>query len=86
MTDKPQDYAIPVHRSLLKRDLILGVSKTTLVILFCATVIVVLGFNFYWFLIVTGIALSVVRLMTKKDEYYVEILLNTVNEPDELYP
>ena len=85
MTDKPQDYAIPVHRSLLKRDLILGVS-TTLVILFCATVIVVLGFNFYWFLIVTGIALSVVRLMTKKDEYYVEILLNTVNEPDELYP
>lgn len=86
MSDKPQDYAIPVHRSLLKRDLILGVSKTAIVILLAATIIMVMGLGQFWFLAVAVGGLIALRFLTKKDEYLVEILLNTIQEPDDLYP
>ena len=86
MNDKPQDYAIPVHRSLLKRDLMLGVSKIAMMILFVITVIMVLGLKQFWFLGVTALLFVATIVLTKKDEYFVEILLNTIQEPDLLLP
>jgi type IV secretory pathway TrbD component len=86
MSDRVEDYSIPVHRKVIKRELMLGVSKTTLIILFCLTVFMVLGLKQWWFLAVSVCMLLAARKLTKQDEYYVEILLNAVMEPDELNP
>jgi type IV secretory pathway VirB3-like protein len=36
-----QDYALPVHKSLQQPDLILGIPKTVLALILCATMILV---------------------------------------------
>jgi type IV secretory pathway VirB3-like protein len=84
--DRPQDYCIKVHRSLLKRDLIAGISKLAIIIIFVLTVILSIGFRQFWFIGVGVILYIVFRICTKKDEYLVEIVMNSLFKPDELIP
>ena len=80
------DYPWKVHRSLLRRDLVAGVSRITFAIIIALTVYMVFGVRQYWFAGVTVILYFVVRALTKSDEYLVEIILDSLLLPDDLYP
>lgn len=84
--DRPQDYAIPFHRAIISRELIAGISRTALFILFILTVIIVLGLHQWWFIAVTILLFLVFRKCTKYDEYLIEIIMHAVLLPDELLP
>jgi type IV secretory pathway VirB3-like protein len=84
--DRPQDYCIKVHRSLLKRDLIAGISKLAIIIIFISTVVVAIGLKQIWFVGIGIVLYIVFRICTKKDEYLIEIVTNSLMKPDELLP
>ena len=84
--EKVTDYSWKVHRSLLRRDLVAGVSRITFAIIIALTVYMVFGARQYWFVAVAMILYVVVRALTKSDEYLVEIILDSLLLPDDLYP
>lgn len=84
--EKISDYSWKVHRSLLRRDLVAGVSRLTFAIIIALTVYMVFGVRQYWFIGVAAIIYLVVRALTKSDEYLVEIILDVLLLLDDLYP
>jgi type IV secretory pathway VirB3-like protein len=84
--EKISDYSWKVHRSLLRRDLVAGVSRITFAIIILLTVYMVFGVRQYWFVAVSIVIYLVVRALTKSDEYLVEIILDALLLPDDLYP
>ena len=84
--EKVSDYSWKVHRSLLRRDLVAGVSRIAFSIIVVLTVYMVFGVRQYWFVAVSVLMYLVVRALTKSDEYLVEIILDTLLLPDDLYP
>jgi type IV secretory pathway VirB3-like protein len=85
-SEKVSDYTWKVHRSLLRRDLVAGVSRMTFAIIIALTVYMVFGVRQYWFIAVSVVLYLVVRALTKSDEYLVEIILDALLLPDDLYP
>ena len=85
-SEKITDYSWKVHRSLLRRDLVAGVSRVTFAIIIALTVYMVFGVRQYWFAAVSVILYLIVRALTKSDEYLVEIILDALMLPDDLYP
>lgn len=84
--EKISDYSWKVHRSLLRRDLVAGVSRITFAIIISLTVYMVFGVRQYWFVAISIVIYLVVRALTKSDEYLVEIILDALLLPDDLYP
>lgn len=80
------DYSAHVYRCLQKRDLIAGVSRVTLLLLFLLTAVVVFAMYQYWFVIVSAILYFALKALTKKDEFLVEIVLDSLLAPDVLEP
>ena len=85
-SEKVSDYSWKVHRSLLRRDLVAGVSRLTFAIIAVLTVYMVFGVRQYWFIAVSVLIYLVARALTKSDEYLVEIILDSLLQPDDLYP
>ena len=63
--EKVTDYSWKVHRSLLRRDLVAGVSRMTLAIIIALTVYMVFGVRQYWFVAVAVVIYLVLRALTK---------------------
>ena len=84
--EKITDYSWKVHRSLLRRDLVAGVSRLTFAVIISLTIYMVFGVRQYWFVAVSAVIYLVVRALTKSDEYLVEIILDALLLPDDLYP
>lgn len=80
------DYKLPVHKSLLPRILIGGISKISIAIIFFLTSIFVMGFGQIWFLAVSLAGYLLLRYATQKDEYLVEIFISYLKEPQVLEP
>lgn len=78
------NYDIPVYRSLMKRKLTLGIPTVALLIILLATVVVFLTFETLAMIPFAIIAIIILRKITKKDEYLIEIFLNSLLQPDEL--
>jgi type IV secretory pathway VirB3-like protein len=66
--------------------LVAGVSRLTFAIIISLTVYMVFGVRQYWFVAVSIVIYLVVRALTKSDEYLVEIILDALLLPDDLYP
>ena len=77
-----QDYSYTVHRTLLKRKLLMGIPTVPFIIIALTTVIILMDFKIIT-IIPIGIGLLwIVREITKKDEYLLDIILNSLSEPD----
>ncbi len=76
------DFAIPVHRSILRRDLFLGVPLMPLVILVVLTIIMVLDFMQLIFIPITICIWYGLKKITDADEWFLEILFGCINQPD----
>ena len=81
---KIYDYAIPVRRSIIHRDLWLGIPFIPLMVLGFITILMVFTFGQIAFLVITLIAWFVLKQITKKDEWLLDIIIISLLQPDEL--
>jgi type IV secretory pathway VirB3-like protein len=81
---KIQDYAIPVRRSVIHRDLWLGIPFIPLLTLGFVTILMVFTFGQFAFLVITVIAWFVLKQITKQDEWLLDIVMTALLQPDEL--
>jgi type IV secretory pathway VirB3-like protein len=78
------DFAIPVRRSVIHRDLMLGIPFIPFVLLAFVTLFMVFSFQQYAFLIITIASWFILRQITKSDEWLLDIVLSSLLQPDEL--
>ena len=86
MTDM-RSHSEVVHRSLLQRDLMAGIPQAGVFFLFIFGVVFIYGFQLYLIGIpVLVILFFVMRKMTKKDNYLIDIMLENTRQKDVLIP
>jgi len=83
-TKKIIDFAIPVRRSVIHRDLMLGIPFIPFILLAFVTIFMVFSFQQYVFLIITIASWFILRQITKSDEWLLDIVLSSLLQPDEL--
>jgi type IV secretory pathway VirB3-like protein len=81
---KINDYAIPVRRSIIHRDLWLGIPFIPLLTLGFVTILMVFTFGQFAFLVITVISWFVLKQITKHDEWLLDIVMTSLLQPDEL--
>jgi type IV secretory pathway VirB3-like protein len=81
---KIQDYTIPVRRSIIHRDLWLGIPFVPLLTLGFITILMVFTFGQFAFLVITVISWFVLKQITKHDEWLLDIVMTSLLQPDEL--
>lgn len=79
------DYSMPVYKSLMKRKLTLGIPLVPLLIIALTTVVTFIALESLIMVPIAIIAILILRAITKKDEYAIEIFLSSLLQPDELY-
>jgi len=78
------EYAIPVHRSIIRRDLWLGIPFVPLILLFLLTAITVFVFYQWYFIIFSVISWFIMNKLTKNDEWLLDIFISSLLQPDDL--
>jgi len=81
---KIQDYAIPVRRSVIHRDLWIGIPFVPLLALGFITILMVFTFSQFAFLVITVISWFILKQITKNDEWLLDIVMTSLLQPDEL--
>jgi len=76
----------PVHRSLLQREMLGGVPQAGLFILFMLGLIFVYGLRLYLMIIPIVLLYFIMRHMTKKDQWLIDILLNNIMQKERFIP
>ena len=80
-------YKQPVHRSLLQRELLGGIPQAGLLLLFMLAVILGYGLELYFIAIPLVIVLYVImRALTKRDQWLIDIVLDNIMQKDKLIP
>ena len=78
------DFAIPVRRSVIHRDLMLGIPFVPFVLLAFITIFMVFSFQQYVFLVITAASWFILRQITKSDEWLLDVVLSSLLQPDDL--
>lgn len=78
-----QDYSIDVHKSLQQPDLLLGVPKAIVALIFCVTVLLVYLFGL-GFSIVAIILYVPCRMISKNDPQLLSIALESLFDVEHL--
>lgn len=81
-----KDYSITFHRSLIQRDLILGIPPLGLMLLLIISVFTIYILQLYFFAVIVVLLYIGMRLMTKADPYLIDILFEHVNQKDYIIP
>lgn len=79
-------YSLRVHRSLLQRDLMGGVPTTGLIIIFMLGVIFIYGLRLYFTIVPIAVLYFLMRALTKKDPWMIDIVLENISQKDVLLP
>jgi len=77
------EFAIPVHRSIIKRDLWLGIPFIPLIILLFISIVIVLGAEQWTFLFASLIIWFILRRITKDDEWLLDISISSLIQSEE---
>ena len=83
-TKKIIDFAIPVRRSVIHRDLMMGIPFIPFILLAFVTIFMVFSFQQYAFLVITALSWFILRQITKNDEWLLDIVLSSLLQPDDL--
>ena len=78
-----QEYSIPVHKSLQQPDLLLGIPKIIIALIFCITVILFYLFGFGFASVAVFLYVPCL-IISKNDPQLLTIALNCLFELDEL--
>lgn len=85
MIDMSQ-YKMPVHKSLLQREMLAGVPQAGLGILFFLGLVFVYGFRFYFMIVPIALFYFIMRHLTIKDQWYIDMVLSNVMQKDVYLP
>ena len=80
------EFKQPVRRSLLQREMIGGVPQAGMFIIFILCLIFVYGFRLYFLIVPIVLLYFVMRHFTKKDPWFVDMLLENLMQKDKLIP
>ena len=79
-------YSLRVHRSLLQRDLMGGVPAVGLLLIFILGVIFIYGLRLYFTIVPIAVLYFLMRALTKKDPWMIDIVLENISQKDVLLP
>lgn len=79
-----RDFSLPVHRSIMKRDLYIGIPLIPLLIMIFITLIMVLDLGQLAFIPIAVVILMVLKYLTDQDEWLLDIVLLSLFQPDRL--
>jgi len=79
---KAVEFSAPVRRSLLSRELLLGVPQAGLMIVFLLAVVFCYMLRFLFMAVPVLIFYIVMRIATRKDPYQVDIMIEHIQQPD----
>lgn len=79
-----EDYSYKVHRSIIKRQLIAGIPMLPFILIIGITMIILMDskMKLVGIIPIAIILLYLIKEITKKDEYLVEIFLQSLIQPD----
>ena len=80
-----EDFSYPVYKSLMKRKLTLGIPLVPLLIIALITIVTFIALESLIMVPIAILAVLILRAITKKDEYAIEIFLSSLLQPDDLY-
>jgi len=80
------EKAINVHRSLLQRDLLLGVPTMGLVLCFVLAVFFIYLFQWVFMIIPVVVLYVVMRFLTSRDPWMIETMLDYIMQKDVFIP
>jgi type IV secretory pathway VirB3-like protein len=81
-----REYALPVHRSLLERELIVGVPPLGILLILLLATFFVYILKQYFMIIPIAVMYIVMRILTKKDPYMIDMVIEHINQKDILIP
>ena len=81
-----RSYSKIVHRSLLQRDLMLGVPAMALVLVFSLFLIFIYLFQLYIMIAPIALFYVLMRHFTSRDPWLIEILLESILQKDIFLP
>jgi type IV secretory pathway VirB3-like protein len=81
-----REFAMPVRRSLLQREMFCGVPQVGLLFLFCMGVIFVYGLRLYFMLAAIVILFLIMRALSERDPWLIDIVLESIQQKDIFLP
>jgi len=85
MIDMSQ-YKQPVHRSLLPREMIAGVPQAGLFIIFMSGLLFIYALSLYFMIVPIALGYFIMRHLTSKDQWYIDIVLSNIMQKDIYLP
>jgi len=79
-------YARTVRRSLLQREMVGGVPQVGLLLLFVLGIVFVYGLRLYIAIVPIALMFLVMRHLSKKDQWLIDIVMENVMQKDVLLP
>jgi type IV secretory pathway TrbD component len=79
-------FSLPVHRSLLQREMIGGIPQMGILLLFMLAVIFIYGLRLYYTAIPISLLYFVLRHLSKQDPWFIEIIMDNVMQKDRYLP
>lgn len=85
MVDMKQ-FKEPVHRSLLQREMLGGIPQAGLLIILMLGLVFIYGLEMYFTIIPLVLLYFVMRHLSKKDQWFIDIVLENIMQKDRLIP
>lgn len=76
----------PVRRSLLRREMIGGVPQAGLFLLFMSGLVFIYGLRMYFAAVPIALLYFVMRHLTRKDPWFIDMVLDNIMQKDRLVP
>lgn len=79
-------FKMPVHRSLLQRELVGGIPQAGLFLIFMLGLIFIYGLGMYYVAVPLAILYFLMRHLTKLDQWFIDIVLDNIMQKDKFIP
>jgi len=79
-------YSQPVHRSLFQREMLGGIPQVGLILLFILAVVFVYGLRLFPMIVPIAVLYIIMRALTKRDQWFIDILFDNISQKERLIP
>ena len=80
------EYKQKVHRSLLQREMLGGVPQTGLILLIVLGTVFIYGLRLYFMIVPLAVLYIVMRALTRRDQWLIDIVMDNIMQKDKLIP
>jgi len=80
------EYKQKVHRSLLQREMLGGVPQIGLIFLIVFGTVLIYGLRLYFMIVPLAVLYIVMRALTRRDQWLIDIVMDNIMQKDKLIP